>query len=336
MEQTNKVIALGPPKEAALYFEEVLPLDLSYSWLTALGIRDSESEGLLSDIEHLGIPFDGASFDEKIVESLMPRTNNAADVYVNQLAAGSWLPLSLILAHVLSSEAVEDLSKHDSMRKIFAMGGVSLDEVVKSINNNDFNATKYTDQSIPIFSRYVERAGFRKSPTWLSLSGRQEEYRLAGSTAAYAVALKGLELVDPKSVAWDHILEFRKDPTSRNSLRRFRLFFSDNLEGKSPSYIQDKLLVSLDEYKKTSKVWGFPTIQKTLSVAVSSQNVINSSLGALAPILSGAPLQIAAGIGAVITLSNCALEFSKTFVDVRNSSIDSPMSYLAKLKNLGD
>lgn len=57
----SSAIVLGPPKEAALYFERVLPADLGGS-VSRSGLSEKE--------KGLHIPLDGVKFDEKVLTNL--------------------------------------------------------------------------------------------------------------------------------------------------------------------------------------------------------------------------------------------------------------------------
>ncbi|MES2046514.1 MAG: hypothetical protein V4475_21800 [Pseudomonadota bacterium] len=341
MGQADKVISFGPPKEAALYFDQVFPMDLSFSWFTALGLKGGSDSGFLYDMQSMGIPFDGKSFDENVVQSLLPNTKNASLIYANQLASNSWMPISIILGIFFNKNAVEDLlngKNSESIRKLFSYGGIDVESVVEDIRNGKFDSITISEKSKDFIVKSLKDSGFYGAPAWLGLDYQKPKNAVASAEnrTDYAIALKNLSLIDPRSVSWENIIEFRKDKDAINSLKRFRLFFTDNFSDKDRNYVADKLYVMLDEYEATSKLWGFKTIQKTLSVAVSNQNMISSSLGTLAPALAGVPLPIAAGVGAVVTLGGCALEFSKIAVDHRNLTSNSPVSYLAKLKTLAE
>jgi hypothetical protein len=335
--QADRVIAFGPPKEAALYFEQVLPLDLSMGWFGALGI-DFES-GHLADATQLGIPFDNARFDEEVVKSLLPGVDDPLRLYANQLAVTSALPITILLSALSKFKQADfDSDETGAMRSMFEFAGLDIDTILDRIRDDTLDIGDVTSRVIPRVKWFLEKSGFIGSPTWLSAALNDPQANNnsnANTQLECAVAIRNLKLVDVRNVPWTQIVEFRKDTTSLSRLRRLRTFFSENYAGKEEAYVKDKLLSSIEDYEATTKVWGFDTAHKTLSVAVSNQNVIASSVATLAPAVAGMPLSVAAGAGAIITLGKCALEFSKIFVDRRREMLTSPMSYLSKLRKLG-
>lgn len=118
--------------------------------------------------------------------------------------------------------------------------------------------------------------------------------------------LPNIPLVNLDRTPWDKILEFRKDRNSIQKFRRFRNFLNKNYCGKSKSFIEDDLLIKMEDYELTLKEWGFETITTSLDMLFSSKILFGTGIGATLSTLCNAP------IAALTTISAGALvEFGK-------------------------
>ena len=94
---STKIIAVGPPKEAALYFESVLPMDLASGFLAMA--RKDETDPLFDHRLHL--PLQEPEKVKEVVESLLPDIDNAYGHYVAQFGTTAWVPFSLLARNVI-------------------------------------------------------------------------------------------------------------------------------------------------------------------------------------------------------------------------------------------
>ena len=182
-------------------------------------------------------------------------------------------------------------------------------------------------------------SGFKHAPMWdAEEKAAPPEGQRDGNAEhqRYFAAVSNLNLIDIHALSWDQIIEFRKDPDSRAALRRLRLFFSENYEGKDRSYIVDDLLARVEKQEEVAKLWGLSTVTRSLGVAISDKSVLTTTLGGLAVAASGAPLAAAAAAGLVITAGSCLIEFGNAVVERRTEALNRPTEYLTELrKRLG-
>jgi hypothetical protein len=144
------------------------------------------------------------------------------------------------------------------------------------------------------------------------------------------VKISGLQLIDTDSVTFDEIDEFRKDKEAIRKLRRLRLFAATNYDGKSVNYIEDDLLQRIDDYKAEVRRWSFKT--KTAAAAMLFQSKLLaggigcSLVGALLdkPLISVA----SAAIGTIAEFGNVAVEVARMNFVASEALGDNPVSYI--------
>ena len=107
-----------------------------------------------------------------------------------------------------------------------------------------------------------------------------------------------------------------------------------NFEGKEKEVVTDKLQQLIEKQEKAAKLWGFETVEKTLSVAFENSTVIASSAGFIATAAAGATLPVAAAAALALPLAKCTLAFSKVALEASKSRLDRPVRYLTELKKL--
>jgi len=308
----TKVVSLGSTKEAALYFDEVMPLD---------GLQSARSEGGFSSSDlSESIPYENGELSEKIVSSLLS-TSDPAEM-LSSLLSLQW---GVIFCETASCRNVTETDI--AFTKAFSeLHGIE-------IKIDDFISGPAKQKTGEALANYLKRLGYQSCPTWsqepliqLPLQGQ--------SDSRFETTLSNLKLVDNRKLSWNEVIEFRKDSESSKSLRDLRIFFFDNFDGKPSSYIEDKLLSLLDKQEATARLWGFETVQKSLSVAFSNHSAIVSSMAGLAAAVSGVPLAVAAGAALVVPFGNTVLEFSKILIDSKRQKIDRPTQFLTSIKSL--
>jgi hypothetical protein len=313
----KKTVSLKSTKEAALYFEHVLPFD---AILAARSPKSSSDGTVLSAT----FPYEDRKIGEKVAKSLLPKLANHTEIIYKLLGFQAGMLTYAYPPKLIDQEGV------DNLREVIAYfereWGVSF-------STDDF--TTKSDRTRQIIAEksysYLSEIGFHDCPTWNTANTHESDGNQPNS---FEVTISGLNLVNADSLSWDEIIEFRKDEDSWSNLRDLRLFFTENFDGKDADYVQDKLLQLLDRQERTAKRWKFETVQKSLSVALTNQSTILSSMAGLAAAVGGAPLTVAAGAALVVPMGNCALEFSKALIDSSKEKLDRPTKFLSQLKKL--
>jgi len=151
----------------------------------------------------------------------------------------------------------------------------------------------------------------------------------------FLITLRGLNLIDARKATWEHIAEFRADPTSTSQLRRLRLFAADKYDGRDKAFIEDDLLSRIDAYHEQVRRWGFETAHAALGMLLSSRIAATALGGALVSTLVGAPsvgAATAAG-GILIECGKIVVEVSRRRTELRNALADSPVSYIVRAQS---
>jgi hypothetical protein len=152
-----------------------------------------------------------------------------------------------------------------------------------------------------------------------------------GNNSESLVSLPALHLVDAESASWDHIMEFRSDAEAQARLRRLRVFMLDNYEGKSLSYVEDDILSRIDAYETEAKRWGFETCRAALSTVMSSKVLGGSIASSLFSALGGGPTlaTLAAGGVGALEIGRLTLEISKFQTALSDESRQNPISFIS-------
>ena len=156
----------------------------------------------------------------------------------------------------------------------------------------------------------------------------------ADGTADVGATLVSLNLVNADAASYEQILEFRKDKESQLKLRRLRLFAEQNYEGKSKQFIEDDILVRLDDYEHTAKKSGFETRCASLTTLLSSTVVQGGLAGSLVAASFHEPLTavLAAAGSVTIELGLVGIEVSKQRFTLREALRENPVSYISEAK----
>lgn len=152
-----------------------------------------------------------------------------------------------------------------------------------------------------------------------------------GPSAYSALVLAGIPLVDTASLTWDQVLELRRDERSRASLRNLRLFFYTNYERKPTAFIADDLARRLDEYETTRKRLGFETVTGSISALIDAKSIQSAAAMGIAAAFVGGPV---AGLtsAALFEISGMALELAKKRFAVREFEKNHELAYLIEAR----
>jgi len=315
----KRAISLSSTKEAALYFEQVLPFDV----ITSIEIK-KESQLIydqclpykeMEKAEHIFSEISGIrDKDGTTLSELLALQGGLLFTHIRPPRPGDkekFEELSRLVSKILNNRFNIKLDFHSAT----ALGKETAMQIRKEINN------------------LSSKLGFGSSPLWSgeasALSKKHES-----EDEKFGLSISGLSLIDAEALSWDRIIEFRKDKNSIKALRDLRLFFQENFHGKSVEFIIDKLGQLSEEQSRSAKIWGFETAQKTLSVAFSQQSALMGSAGSLAAVLGGASLSMVAGAALIFPAGQCALEFSKIAIESAKDKVSRPTRYLTMLNKL--
>jgi hypothetical protein len=156
-----------------------------------------------------------------------------------------------------------------------------------------------------------------------------------GSTEALnedpIATLAGLSLVDVENASWEQIVELRTDLDARRKLQRLRAFLTEKYSGKSRAYLEDDLASRIDDYERASQKHGFDLVSGSISVLLDAQNIQAAAAAGIASSLLGGPW-VAVSAAAFVEVGKFAIEFAKrrrTMVDWQASH---ELAYLIETK----
>lgn len=269
MPKLEKVIAIGPPKEAALYFDRVLPVDLARSLL--LQRRSVEEKSNY-------IPFEQGVFDKNVIDSLLG-DEHSEEKYRCITNLGVILHSSLLL-HA-KPEDIDNLDKllsgsTEGIRLLFKEQGYDIDRIMREIKGGSFSPQDFAGRVADDYVNLISQYGYDGCALWNFGSAAHQFKQNPSDQERYVASLTGLKLADPAKVPWEQLIEFRRDPKSQAALRDLRVFFHKEYAGKDLQLISDELAATIERYEATAKLWGLDTAQRSLSVVFSQGGMVST------------------------------------------------------------
>lgn len=157
------------------------------------------------------------------------------------------------------------------------------------------------------------------------------EEPLPETTPYAALGLSGVPLVDASKASWEQILELRRDPEARTKLRNLRLFFHNNYQGKSTSFVIDDLGRRLDEYSVTRKRLGFESTNGCISSLLDARSLQAAAATSIAAAFIGGPIA-SLGAAVFVELGGVALEFSRKRYAIREFEKTHDLAYVIEAR----
>ncbi|EIN4364780.1 hypothetical protein P3553_17460 [Vibrio parahaemolyticus] len=285
------VLCLGNFKEAALYFERVIPVQCD-------SLRHSENGPYVTTPEH--IPVDVAS--RLIFDCSAPSWK------ILEFMDKQWSPFITKL-HSEFSDQISGFNTAD-YRKLYQNG---------SIGSNGVGIREH-------FQEFANSLGINKACILIPSNVQQSDF----SSAYLNVSLKGMQLIDTKSASWEQIMEIRTDLESQKALRNLRLFINENYIGKSSAYITDDISKRIDDYEMASKKHGFELATSVLGVLLDSKNIQTSIAAGLATGILGG-VEIGVGTACAVELGKGTLEIAKKYYPMKSFRENHDLAYFVRV-----
>jgi hypothetical protein len=149
----------------------------------------------------------------------------------------------------------------------------------------------------------------------------------SGSQSDPSITLSRLNLVDASQADWRQIIELRKDVQSHRKLARLRLFIHKNYSGCSFSYIEDDLSQRVEEYEQASKKFGFKTVLSSLSMLLDAKALQTSAGAGLIAGLLGGPVAGASTV-AVIEIGKIAINIAEKHHELASWQAGHELAYI--------
>lgn len=153
-------------------------------------------------------------------------------------------------------------------------------------------------------------------------------------TDSLGFTFSNLKVIDAENADWEQILEFRKDKDALKKLRRFKLFFYDELADKDLSYINDLIAVKMEDYENSCKKHGIDMIQKSYKTILNSKILLAGFSTSIAALIVNKPelFQLSAIGAGVLELGRITLEVSHANVERKIMRNANEISYFVEAK----
>lgn len=165
------------------------------------------------------------------------------------------------------------------------------------------------------------------------LDGTNSDSVVAVFDSFPAIALTNIPLLDVSKSSWDQIGEFRKDKHAMDNMRAFRLFFRENFNGKSLSYIEDKVADLIHKQQLLSAHHGFSLYRGALLDVIRDRTLHAAAVSSITLAISGNDV---AALGAGLTTIGVgagaiSVSFSQSLSKKRLEDHMNPVTYLLQL-----
>jgi hypothetical protein len=192
-----------------------------------------------------------------------------------------------IFSGLLSDQLLKDRSFREDFTKVHYAFSVVMRDTLRLGTEGDEVETPEAREAFRLLEEFLHRYGLLDSPLDVPQEMISNDCDAGSSEVCITLAFENL--IKTEVTSWDQILEFRRDKTAKEKLRRFRLFADVNYRGKSKAYVEDDILRRLDDYESTVKQWGFETAEGAFNILASSKTLAGTGAGALISALAGAP-----------------------------------------------
>lgn len=294
------VVCFEEVKQAALYFDRVLPISFRKMQGTGTDIEFEFPERIPSRAM-INIVFD----DNSINESDNQRYTAIGEIVDN------W-----------------DVFRKKVSEYNYSTANSSLNESYKELADA-YLENRTHDQYGPIrlhFQDYAKSLGIKNSD--ILLPSNTSEYEL--ETSDPVLSLSNLNLIDVDRASWEQITEIRNDLESRRKLQRLRSFLAKNYSNKSSSFIEDDISRGLEDYDVARSKHGFDTVTSSLSIILDSKNIQSVAAAGIGSAFFGGPL-VGITTVAALELSKFAIEFSKKRKSMIDWQTTHDLAYLVQL-----
>lgn len=157
-----------------------------------------------------------------------------------------------------------------------------------------------------------------------------------GSSMSFPeVCIAAIQLPRTTAKDWEKVLEIRTDTECFNKLKRLRLMFHEQFEGKDRAYVEDALALRIDDYLDSLRKHGIETQLGAFRQLANSMPAWTAATVAAAGVVLGEPIAtaIAAGAGVAVEIANLSLHFAERKVHRASIIAQSDVAYLVELKS---
>ncbi len=154
---------------------------------------------------------------------------------------------------------------------------------------------------------------------------------LTGGQRDPSITLSRLNLIDASQADWRQIIDLRKDVQSHRKLARLRLFIHNNYADCSFAYIEDDLLRRIEDYEQVSEKFGLKTTLSSLSMLLDSKALQASAGAGLVAGLFGGPV-VGLTAAAAIEIGKVAINIAEKHHEFKDWQAGHDLAYIFETK----
>lgn len=178
------------------------------------------------------------------------------------------------------------------------------------------------------FHRYAKGIGFDRF--CVAVPSATEMRR---SQCDPSITLSKLNLIDASQAEWRQIIELRKDIESHRKLARLRLFIHKNYADCSFAYIEDDLSQRIEEYERVTRKFGLKTTLSSLSLLLDAKALQASAGAGLVAGLFGGPL-VGLSAAAAIEIGKIAVNIAEKHHDLKDWQSGHELAFIFDTKKV--
>jgi hypothetical protein len=181
---------------------------------------------------------------------------------------------------------------------------------------------------------FASAHGIPMTTIYDSATVRNREFK-EGERDAVIALLSDVPIIYEFQLAWEQVLEFRRDKEARQRYRRFLHWLDEDMVGKSQGFIADEIAVKLEHYEGALKKHGIKTVLGAVEEALDGKYLIGASGVTGSLTLAGHPtMGILAGAGLIVGKMTVQLAQTKLdFEDIERGP-NSEVSWVYEVKKL--
>lgn len=321
--KTNSVVCLGDLKQAAIYFERVVPINT----IELIHYSDTPLSENYSDTDYM------RDRDELLYKSLTENMDTVIDLVIGKTEEfiGRSTKKRIISDLTATTKLLQFELKYKYPQLFYnpsyvMAGRHEIQQLLiagEIIKNNTILDINYTPEFI--INEFCKSLKINEFSLSLPTGVKQEQQNV--NTNDIQVTLLNINLIDTSQASWEQIIELRNDPELSSSLRNLKLMMHDNYLGKSLAYIEDDMQRRIEKYEHACKSMGLKTISSHISQIKNFLSLNGVSLGLITLILNseGFNLNNGLSLGAISAAATSLLLYG---IEIKNNSNE-----LYKLKN---
>jgi hypothetical protein len=319
---SKSAIVCGELKEALLYFDHIVPINLGLELAKEFLSHSPEKvEESFVDLFSADTAT-GPTIFRELLSSTSFRAEWGQELLPPRLAADPQFLERLFAANQSLFNVLARFFKDDLLRP----GGMQPRELRVALSKFLIQNEIVQSHALTV-ERFIEDYGLNEMPIDCSIDFISDADNHDGDII---VKVKSLRLITTQSCSWEQLLDLRRDTKARDKLRRLRLFAYENYRNKPRQYVEDDIQKRIADYETVVTQWGFTTTQSTLNMLFTSKALAGGLAGSLISALFGAPTMavVAATGGLALELGQIALEVGKQRFALRKLMAENPVSYI--------